>query len=448
VSPTSSEGTRFRRVFTVTVIALAGLCAVFLALGYLQGPKLSSALVDTRGVIEQDGQQLRLFANQQLAAVTAEQVTISPPTPFTVSSSADLVAVQFEERLRYSTEYRVTVTGVHSTALPQESTLEYRFTTGAPELYYLDRGEPDDEVVLTGLSGSEREVAYTARRIQDFVVMDDSLAVVRLTDLGTSEIDIVTISTGFVERLPLPAEGLVEHVDAADTGRLLGFTFATGTSTTLYTIDLDAGRDFVAAPDLDGSPLFPLGWQFVPGTTTLAALGTSQTLLLIDPATGELTPLGQFQEFDRVSADGRIATLSDPGGAIAVTLADGGQQPLSASPVDGQPAFLGAVDVLPNGDRVEKVVVADPSGTAFSSLLVYDDGETSRVLYAADGGSITDFTVSPNGQYVAIETIPDLSVSVSDDYDHDARSTSVTTVIVPVDGGMSVRSMTGFRLHW
>ena len=447
-SEAASGGARFRRGFTVLVIALAGLSAVFLTLGYLQGPKLSSALVDTQGVIEQAGQQLRLFTNQQLATVTADQVTISPETPFTVSSSADLVAVQFATRLRYSTEYRVTVRGVRSAALPQESTLEYRFTTDAPALYYLDRGDPDDEIVVTGLTGSAREVAYSAPRIQDFAVMDDTLAVVRLTDQHTSEVDIVTISTGLVEHLPLPAEGLVGAVDAADTGRLLGFTFTTDTATTLYTIDLDAGREFVAAPDLDGTPLFPLGWQFVPGTTSIAALGTSQGLLLIDPATGDLTALGQFPEFGRVSADGRTATLADARGISAVTLADGHQLSLSASPVDGQPSFLESVDVLPNGDRVEKVAVADAAGAAFTDLLVYDDGDTSRVLYSADGGSITGFTVSPNGQYVAVETIPDLSASVSDGYFRDARSTSVTTVIVAVDGGIPVRSMTGFRLHW
>ena len=90
MSPTSTEGrvrtdARFRRALALTVVALSALCLVFLGLGYLQGPKLSSAQVDADAVVAQAGQQLRLFANQAVAQVGADQVTVTPAVPFTVT---------------------------------------------------------------------------------------------------------------------------------------------------------------------------------------------------------------------------------------------------------------------------------------------------------------------------------------------------------------------------
>lgn len=455
MSPTSTDGPRFRRAFTVTVIALAVLCAVFLALGYLQGPKLSSAQVDARGVVTQSGQQLRLFANQPLAPVAADQVTVTPATPVTVSSQDDVVSVQFDERLRYATEYRVIVAGVTSAALPQASTLEYTFTTQSPTLYYLDRGTPDDEIVSTGLSGSDRTTVYSAPRIQDFAVLTNSLAVVTLSDSRTSSIDLVSPADGVTERLPLPDEGVVERLDAASSGSLIGFTLTSAAagigqqnSSTLYTIDVDATRVFTPVPGLDGAPLRVLGWQWIPGTNTLVALSTDQSLLLVDPTAGSVTPLGQFQSFDRVSPDGLTVTMADQNGPVAVTIADGSQKRLTTSDVDGQRAYPVAADAVAAEGSIQLVSV--PAGSGLATVLVDDDGASSRVLYRTvdDAGSISDFSVSPNGQYVAIETVPDDAANVSDGYYFDARSTSVTTVIVDVDSGAPVRSVEGFRLTW
>ena len=69
-------------------------------------------------------------------------------------------------------------------------------------------------------------------------------------------------------------------------------------------------------------------------------------------------------------------------------------------------------------------------------------------LFSTGGGTISDFEVSPNGQYVAVESVPNVASSVSDGYFADERSTSVTTIIVDLDTGAVVRSMQGFRLSW
>lgn len=462
MSHTSSErrgrpDAQFRRALAITVVVLLALCVLFLGLGYVQGPRLASAQVDTDGVVAQSGQQLRMFANQPVAQVSDDQVTVTPAVPFRVTTAGDVIAVQFTERLRYETEYHVRVDGVTSVYLAQPGTVDYRFTTGSPELYFLDRGNPDDAIVRTTLTGAGGDTVYTAPRIQDFAALRNILAVVTLSDGNTSALDLVSVADGVTEQLRLPDVGSISQLGSASSGSILGFTLTTASdgpgqvnARTLYTIDLDAGRDIEPVIGIDGEPLDVLGWQFVPGSASLVALNVDQSLLLVDPVSGSVLPLGQLQEFDRLSSDGAVATGTDQYGSIAVTIADGNQVRMEPSPVDGQLPFLGATEVLPGGDRVSKVVLPNATSTRFASLLVYDDGAASRVLYrtVGDGGSIEDFSVSPNAQYVAIETIPDVSASISDGYFFDARSTSVTTFIVDVDSGAIVKSFEGFSLEW
>jgi dipeptidyl aminopeptidase/acylaminoacyl peptidase len=200
---------------------------------------------------------------------------------------------------------------------------------------------------------------------------------------------------------------------------------------------------------LGGDPVDVLGWQFIRGSATLLALTFDRSLLLVDP-TGAVSPLGQFLSLDAVSPDGLSVTLTDALAEVSLTLATGEVTRLAPSPVAGRHAFQGATAVLANGDRIQKVVVPDDTGRRFSSLLVYDDGTSARVLYQTpgDAGSISDFSVSPNGQYVAVETVPDVAASVSDGYFLDARATTVTTALVDIDTGAQTRSVEGFALRW
>ena len=462
MSPTSTDAgadeRRFRRALAFTVATLAVLCIVFLGLGYLQGPKLASAQVDVDAVTSQSGQQLRLFANQAVAHVDEKQVSVTPAVPFSVSTTGDVIAVQFDQRLDYATNYTVSVAGVTSVYLAQPATVDYSFTTGTPDLFYLDRGEPDDAIVSTGISGAARQVIYSARHIQDFAVLATTFAVVTLADDHTSSLSLVSRAGDVTEPLLLPDTGSIRDLDAAASGSLFGFTLTSAAAglgqlnaSTLYTYDITTGRRTVEPVlGLDGRPMNVLGWQFVPGTNTIIALNIDRSLILVDPATKTVTPLGQYQELDKVSPDGSVVTVTDSNGAASYDLATGTETRLTASPLQGAQGFLGATQVLANGDRVEKVVIPDATGTRFSSLLVYDDGTSSRVLYQTPNGlgSINDFSVSPNGQYVAIETVPDAASSVSDGYYYDARATSVTTVIVALDSGAQTRSVEGFALQW
>jgi hypothetical protein len=456
-SPQRSNPRSFRVAFAWTVGVLLALCGLFLALGYLQGPKLSSAQLDTEGVVASNNQTLRLFLNQSVAAVESGAVTVEPASTVSVSSEADLVSVQFEEPLRYNTEYTVIVSGLVSSSGGSTSEIRYSFTTGEAELYYLDRDVSTDEILSTRPTGSERTVLFAGEGIQEFVAAGDLLAVTTAAADRTGTLWLVNPQTGIQERLVLPEVGEVTDLDGSRSGATLGFTISSDdpgaivtVSHTLYTVNLDRGRDVVAAVGVDGKPMRVQGWQFIPGTSNIVALTTESTLVRIDSATGDVVPLGRYFEFDRVSADGSHVVVGDPRGSAAVSLADGSDRRLSASPIDGRQPFLGSTDANAAGVLIAKMVLVGSPGNTFSSVLAYDNGEVSRILYqtVGDKGAILDFRVSPNGQFVAVEVQPNVSIFDSDEYVMVARPRSVTTYVVDVASGAVTRSVEGFGVLW
>jgi len=456
--PVEARSSRsFRRTFGWTVAALLVLCGVFLALGYLQGPKLSSAQVDADAVVTSSDQTLRLFVNQSIAPVDSAAVSVEPAAEATASSDGDLVSVQFEQPLDYNTDYTVTVEGVVSPSGGPETTLSYSFTTGEPELYYLDRGVPNDEIIRTGMSSQERSVVFAGEGIQEFVPVGDVVAFTTAAADRTGTLMLANPDTGVSEQVLLPEVGEVADLDATRSGALLGFTISSddpgpiaAISHTLYTVDLDRGRDVVAVTGLDGEPMRVVGWQFVPGSTTIVAITTESTLVRADTTTGLVVPLGGYFEFDRVSADGSTVVVNDTRGSAAVTLSDGTEVRLHPSRINGEQPFIGQTDADAAGNLVAKMVLVGESGASFSSILAFDDGDESRILYQTvdDKGAILDFRVSPNNQFVAVEVQPNVSEFDSDEYVMNPRPQSVTTYLVEIATGAVTRSMEGFEAVW
>ena len=435
---------------------LALLCALFAVLGYVQGPKLSSAQVDTGQAVVRAGEQLRLFANQPLAAVTEGDVTITPAVDFSVSVSGAIIAVQFQAPLHYDADYEVTVNGVTSRYNDRGATLRYSFSTGTAPLYYLDRGDDGDEIVRTTVSSNERDVVYSAPGIQGFAVLAGAVAVA--TDLpdGGSALSLVSLDDGGVESLPLPEPGTIDQLHASDSAATLGFEFtsapggAGGFDATLMTLDLDAGRTVVPVAGLDGAPLQVSSWAFLPGGVSLVAYTRDSSAVLVDTVAGVVTPLGTFTKFDSVSTDGTRLAVGNAFGPVVLSISDLGDTEFAPSPIGDVVPYPGRFQLMRGDDLVQQVVLVNYEDSSFVSILVADDGEQSRLLYRTvdDRGSIGDFSVSPNDQLVAVETVPDVATSDSDDRAVDPQSTDVTTVFIEIATGRIVKSVAGFAVQW
>lgn len=436
------------------VVVLALLCAGFAALGYLQGPKLSSAQIDTDLVTERAGQQLRLFANQPLAEVDAGDVSVTPDAPFTVTTSGAVVALQFEAPLAYGAHYEVEVGGVTSQVEDQASTLRYSFTTGSPPIYYLDRGEKTDEIVRTAPTGNERTVVYSAPGIEQFALLGTAAVVTTDAGDGTSALSLVSFDDGGVEPITLPAPGVIDSLDSSDDGVTVAFTLTTADGAyadSLMKLNLEQGRDILPVPALDGSPLTARSWFFVPGGVTLAAQDESDAqVVLVDTSTDAVTPLGTFTSLDSISTDGTRLGVTNPFGPVSLSISDLTETEFAPSPIDGVTPYPGDFQLMRGTALVQHVVVADYDANSFENLFVYDDGRRSRELFHTidNAGSIGRISVSPNDQYAAVEVVPNVASSVDDGRTVDPRSTDVTTVFVDIATGSVVKSVAGFDIHW
>jgi hypothetical protein len=421
-------------------------------LGWAQGPKLTTAQVDRDRVVSHTGQQLRLFANQPLAAVKADDVTITPAAPFTVSTSGAIVAVQFDTPLLFEARYVVEVAGVTNRAGGQPSTLRYQFTTGSTPLYYIDRGDTTDEIVRTGIRSNERTVVYSAPRIEDFALLGTSAAVTTEQPDGTSAVSLVSFDDGGVEPLALPASGTVENLRAADDGFTIGFVFTSAdgaTDHTLMALDLNRGREITPVAGIDGGPLTVTDWLFVPGGVTLVARGTDEQLVLVDTAAHVASPLGAYASLESISTDGTRLGVTNPYGPVALTIADLTDTEFAPSPLEGEVPFPGRFQLMRGTALVQHVVHVDDADE-YTSRLVVDNGTVSRTIYRTvdDRGSIGDFEVFPNDQVVAVEVVPAVETAVSDGYAVDARATSISTVFVDISTGATIKSVAGFGLQW
>lgn len=446
----------FRRTLIGTVVVLAILVAGFAVLDRVQGPKLSSAQVDTTAVVSQPAQTLRLFLNERVAVVKTAQVTVSPPAPMTVMGSAQLIALQFTQPLRYATTYRVTVAGVTSSDDAQSTTLRYSFRTGSPSVYYLRRGVAIDQILKTSIRGSLQSVVYSAPHIQDFAVFAHALAVVTLDAQGNSSLAFVT-AAGIASPVTLPGPGTIDLVRADQNTGILGFTFTDAGpttkrkySSTLFTVSSDGTAIPKPVKGLDGRPLSVLQWYFVPASDYLIAQAGDGSVLLLDAANPTATtPFGSYLGLDSVANDGRSAVTSDATGPIRVAIPSGSHLRLTASRLGGVRPLGGAAQVVPGGWlQIDSIYDAKTGG--FVQHLAFDNGTTARELFhtANPLGSIDSFAASPNNQYVAVETTPDVATSTDDGYRVNGRATTVTTQIVEAANGLVVKSVRGFDLQW
>ncbi len=449
------ERRRFDRAYWVLVAVLGVASAGFLLLGSLQGPKLSSAIVDPQRVVEQPGQQLRLFANQPLAVVTPEQVTVTPTAAVTTAVQGEMLIVQFEQPLRAGTEYTVDVTDVGALSRDATSTFTHRFTTAGASVLYLDRGDTIDEVLRVAVDGTGRgEVVHAAEGIQHIAPVEGLLVVARDAPGDASVLEAVA-PDGAVQSLGLPAGARVDQLVPPPTGTQLAMILLVPDPATdgalieaLATIDLAGETAVELVAGLDGVPVRAMAAAFQPDARTLIVHAFDLTVLRVELADPPLAlPVGQVPTMYGLSTDGGRVTGSDSFGGVVIDLASGTETRLDPSPVEGAFAFGGEALLTRGPLRVQKVAVPDESGGSVISLLIADDGAgTSRVLFRTvdDRGSIGSFLLSPNDQYVAVEVTPSVADAEPDGRPVNGRPTSVTTAIIDITTGAIVRTLEGF----
>jgi hypothetical protein len=452
-SDPSREQHRFRLTVGVTIGALL-LTAVGLTVGNtFQGPQLLDAQINPDGAVELAGERLILRADQNLASVTDDQVTVTPSVPVEPTSEGAALSLRFGDNLRYATTYEVIAT-VRSATSGASSTLTYSFRTPDSAFYVLQRaalgadaGAPDQ--IARGFIGSPEQLVVRKQPfIEEYAVADPVIAVVTSDAAGVG-----TLTAGPVDGSEPPQtlvdNAVIGQLKSSGPAGLLGFVVtplsepdqARGGQLHLY--DPAADGKLIKVSGIDGKPVDPLEWAFVPGTTSIVAQLADGSFYLIDPLYGTPTqPLGSHSRMYGFVPGSTTLIVDDNGDYKTIDLATGATSALSA--VDS-PDMAALHQLLPlGGDRgYVGLLATQVGGSVRYSVAVLSAGNV-REIYAEDPArSIESLCASPNGQYLAVAKVLNDA-----DANSDSSTPPNTTEFVDTATGQTHQDVAGSNVNW
>ncbi|WP_233459876.1 hypothetical protein [Microbacterium resistens] len=435
-------------VLGALVLLVGGLSAVSL----IQGPRVSSVSVDPRAAIESSGTRLILRANEPLAEVAPEQVTIEPAVPFTLDTAGRALGIRFTVPLDDDTEYAVTVADVTGTGGGPAGALHTTFRTPESQIFLLQRdAEGDDTIFRTDLGGERAVPVYSAAQIQDFRATADRL-VVAVEKGGLSSLRVMDLDGTHEEELPLPGDGYLSMLQVSDRGGLVGYTFTdekisatSGRASVLVTQSVRGGDPRIV--EVGGSTPSVAEWQFVPDTSSALFVDFTGTLWVDDrSAEAGATNLGLAQSILGISRGTYTAIIERSNTLLELDLADGSEKPLAPS----NPDYGLSTSITPfPGGTLRHTVDRDASGlpTGQGIARVDDDGTAQMLLSVTGSDAIMQACPSPSGQYSAIVVAPNL---VENPYDRSLLPLPKTlqTHILDTRTGEEKVVLAGFDASW
>jgi hypothetical protein len=456
----------FSRLTVGLILVLALVATGLGVINAVQGPRLSFAEVNPQALITRTAQRLILHANQPLAALSAEALTISPAAAVEVSSDDNAVTLEFTNTLDYHTEYSVSI-DVRGSSTGIAGKLRFSFSTPDIDVYSLlrdtdnDAGGQDapDRVLRHSLAGAtSNTVVFEAPKIQEYARLIDRIAVVTL-DAENSPALVVTQPSALPPTIVDTAgASSIRQLHSDDSGTIFGYLLgggsnpADGPSSRLFLYDLtnDAGLP-EEITGFNGRPLTVVNWMFVPGTTSIVVQGDDQQLYLIEAATREApTPLGQHLEIRGFIPDTLQLVVADLLSGSLIDLASGTTTVLDLPEPDLLPDRYPGKLVLLDEDRFLEqftLIGTDAGGQGVSELVLSGtDGSSTVFSTSAAGGTIRNYCLSPNGEYLAVEVT---SSEGRPDYYPSVNGFSASSIVfVRLGDGSASRSVNGFMPDW
>jgi hypothetical protein len=463
---------RFSRLTVGLILVLALVATGLGVINAVQGPRLSFGEVNPQALITRAAQRLILHANQPLAAVSADKLTIFPTATVGVSTDDNAVTLQFATSLNYHTEYSVSV-DVRSASTGIEGKLEFSFTTPDIDVYSLlrdtensesvqDNSDQDnpDQVLRHSLAGANsNSVVFEAPKIQEYARLIDRIAVVTLDEENAPTLMLTQPSQLPTTVVDTANASIIRQLRSDDSGTIFGYVLgggqetAEGPSSRLFLYDLTNGTGLPEEiTGFAGRPLTVMNWMFVPGTTSIVVQADDQQLYLIEAAAREApTPLGQHMEMRGFIPNTLQLVVADPLSGSLIDLASGTTTVLDLpEPELLADRYPGKLVLLDESRFIElfTLIGTDAAGGQGGSELVINGTNGTITLFstALTGGTIRNYCLSPNGEYLAVEVT---SAEGRPDYYPSVSGFSATTVVfVRLGDGSSSRSVSGFMPDW
>lgn len=472
---TSDEGTSRRarranpRRFWVGAIVLCLVLAVvsigLAVAAVVQGPALTGATIDTRRAVALSGTRLRLQSRQPLATVSASQVTVSPATPFTISTSTSTLSVRFTDPLLYATRYTVKVSHATSRDTGVSGDWTYSFTTPPATLYtlmaYRDdaaAGTLDAVQKVTNASETPAKVtpALTASSITQFAVAGTTVVALssptgKAPTLVSTQATTSTASGkgDSVESIGTGAEVSMLQADSGRVGYVTDGKTASGAvfANALFVHDLSKPD---GAPVQISDSYSVQDWRFVPNVAAVAVLTSTGRAYLVYLDSGtQPVPLGSFAQFIGFVPGTTVLAVMDANGEKLLDLTTGTSRTAAASMGGSVTDVPGRrTDITTDSYLMELNHIDYTAGnTLITTRLthVVKAAMTTLASVPPSQGEVMGSGVSPNRQF-AWMTVLSASAPV-DDLSSGATDHQITYVY-DLATGKQVAQVTGGSPTW
>jgi hypothetical protein len=451
-----ASGTR-RWGFGATVAATLGVLALaagaLVGVNAIVGMRVDVSVPDASRLVASAHQTIVLTANEQLQPLDADDVSLEPEVPFTVTAVANRVTIALDEPLRFGTAYRLEVSGVagstdarprtitRSFVTPEATVVVQRSTPAGTKLVAVEVPTGESASIATGPRsaasgpGAPNAPTPTPTAGRERVLLErDAVSgfatgggrVVAAVPAGGEpsthdELLSIDVATGESRELPMPREGFAAALAVQATEELWGFRFEAPIDAADHSLDdvLHVGRGTGAAEPvlgLDGAPLRVLEWAFLPGRPALVARDVAGEVLLVDLRPDRSpVPLGGHPALISAGPDGRSMVVSDDAGLVRHDLVTGAAAPVDFS-LDGGRIAYPSDALVSDGLAVLSYSLVDPDSHLFVQRVTAErtggtePGEASnqagpQVLYDSGdtGSTVTRVSLSPDQRLVAIE---------------------------------------------
>ena len=439
------------------IAALLVVAAGLTVANAVQGPRLRSADVNGQALVSKVGQRLVLRLNQPVVAVPTDGLTVVPETPFSVTTNGVALTLRFNSVLPYATTF--TVSGpLVSSATGASATLSYSFQTPPAEAYLLQRAgaaaPPDapDSVVRTVLGSSAATVVHAEPGIQEYAVAGPRLAVVTVATEGNRRLTIRDLA-GTEPARTIADGAIITQLHSSGPSGVLGFVrTAQGGSggpnpSQLQVWDPTSDAEPTTILGLDGQPLAPQVWTFVPGTNSIVAQIPDGTCFLVDPFGGTpIQPLGSHLTLEGFVPGTTTLVVADLDRYRSLDLSTGRSSEVGGA-TRPETDDLTRLVPLAGGDRFLGLLTSF-NGQDISYGISDLAGPERRPLYVAEpvGTSIQKVCLSANGDLLAIERIP--KDAVLDRNDVVPGYSGTTTVFLDIRTGEVKQSVAGAAVSW
>jgi WD40 repeat protein len=442
---------RFRLTAAVMIGALLVAAVGLTVVNTLQGPRLLEAQINPAAAVEGPGERLVLRVDQTVAELTAEHVSVTPTVPVEPTSDGAALILRFSDSLSYATTYEI-VAQVQSATTGASSTLRYSFRTPDGAFYTLQRAasnadtDSPDQIVHHVIGSTEQWVVRKQPRIEQYAVADPLIAVVTSDATGAGTLTVGPLD-GSKPSQTLAEDSDISQLKSSGRSGLLGFVMPSlsdpdlGGDGQLHVYDPVAAK-LITVSALDGKPLQPLDWTFVPGTTFIVAQTVDNSFYLIDPLNGRPTQaLGGHSRMYGFVPGSTTLIVDNNGEYKAIDLATGNT---STVPALDLPEAAYVQQLVPlGGDRGYVGWVPTQDGAA--SVVVINDGSV-RQIYAEDPdpvGGIESVCLSPNGQYLAVAKLSRDAAT-----NPHASGFANRTELVNIASGHIEQDITGSEINW